>query len=115
MSKARRLLDEIGSPWLKVVIDPANLLQSPEPSRSFEVIEEAVDWLGPDIVLAHAKEANIPKPNDVFYKFFMSQFITHLSQASYNGAIIMHGLGENEVESKTAFLRSILEFRLKDG
>ena len=25
VSKARRLLDEIGSPWLKVVIDPGQL------------------------------------------------------------------------------------------
>jgi len=77
--RARRLLDEIGSPWLKVVIDPANLLHSGDEGRleeileeAFdtegdrvkiqvkrgrleEILEEAFDWLGPDIVLAHAK------------------------------------------------------------
>jgi sugar phosphate isomerase/epimerase len=53
--RARRLLDEVASPWLKIVIDPANLAQAdPEPPWQ-EIIDEAVDWLGPEIVLAHAK------------------------------------------------------------
>jgi sugar phosphate isomerase/epimerase len=54
--RARRLLDEIGSPWLKVVIDPANLLRPGDMSRLHEILAEAFDWIGPDIVLAHAKE-----------------------------------------------------------
>ena len=56
VSKARRLLDEIDSPWLKVVIDPANLLRPGEFHRKDEILEEAFDWLGADIVLAHAKD-----------------------------------------------------------
>jgi sugar phosphate isomerase/epimerase len=55
VAKARRLLDEIGSPWLKVVIDPANLIRPGELPRASEILEEAFDWLGSDIVLAHAK------------------------------------------------------------
>ena len=59
VSKARRLLDEIGSPWLKVVIDPANprfVLASftSEWTRGYN--DEAFDWLGADIILAHAKD-----------------------------------------------------------
>jgi sugar phosphate isomerase/epimerase len=77
--RARRLLDEIESPWLKVVIDPANLLSPGDLSRRYpieykdsiavylpgerfeekgrltEVLDEVFDWLGNDIVLAHAK------------------------------------------------------------
>jgi sugar phosphate isomerase/epimerase len=55
VSKARRLLDEIDSPWLKVVIDPANLIPSGDMSRVNEIFSEAFDWLCPDVVLAHAK------------------------------------------------------------
>jgi sugar phosphate isomerase/epimerase len=55
VSKARRLLDEINSPWLKVVIDPANLIPAGDMRRMSEILNEAFDWLGPDIVLAHAK------------------------------------------------------------
>jgi sugar phosphate isomerase/epimerase len=53
--RARRLLDEIGSPWLKVVIDPANLFSPGEVRPLSELLREAFDWLGKDIVLAHAK------------------------------------------------------------
>jgi sugar phosphate isomerase/epimerase len=57
--RARRLLDEVDSPWLKVVIDPANLVRPGELDRLPEILDEACDWLGPDIVLAHAKEPRI--------------------------------------------------------
>jgi len=53
--RARRLLDEISSPWLKVVIDPASLLHSGDRGRLGEILDQSLDWLGPDIVLAHAK------------------------------------------------------------
>ena len=60
VAKARRLLDEVDSPWLKVVIDPANLIPSRRTRLMHfamdEILNEAFDWLGPDIVLAHAKD-----------------------------------------------------------
>jgi sugar phosphate isomerase/epimerase len=61
VSKARRLLDEVGSPWLKVVIDPASLMRVGDFPRVNEILEEAFDWLGPDIVLAHAKNPTIDR------------------------------------------------------
>ncbi len=57
--RARRLLDEIGSPWLKVVLDPANLVHSDHRGRLTEILDEAVDWLGADVVLAHAKPPSV--------------------------------------------------------
>jgi sugar phosphate isomerase/epimerase len=54
--RARRLLDEVNSPWLKVVIDPTNLLRPGEMGRLLVILDEAFDWIGPEIVLAHAKE-----------------------------------------------------------
>ncbi len=51
VARARMLLDEVDSPWLKVVIDPANLLRPGDFDRMEEVLDEAFDWLGPDIVL----------------------------------------------------------------
>ncbi|MHB1557110.1 MAG: sugar phosphate isomerase/epimerase family protein [Isosphaeraceae bacterium] len=55
VARARMLLDTIGSPWLKVVLDPANLLREGELERRDEMLDEAFDWLGPEIVLVHAK------------------------------------------------------------
>ena len=44
--RARRLLDEIDSPWLKVVIDPANLLDFDDLDRLSEIVEEAAVFHG---------------------------------------------------------------------
>lgn len=55
VARARMLLDQIGSPWLKVVLDPANLLREGELDRCEEMSDEAFDWLGPEIVLVHVK------------------------------------------------------------
>ena len=54
--KARRLLDEVKSPCLKVLMDGANLFRSGDLPRMREILNEAFDLLGRDIVLAHAKE-----------------------------------------------------------
>lgn len=53
--RARKLLDEIDSPLLRVVIDPTNLFRPGEVRPLCELLCEAFDWLGQDFVLAHAK------------------------------------------------------------
>jgi sugar phosphate isomerase/epimerase len=54
--KARRLIDEIGSPFLKVTIDPANLFPAGQLPRMREILDEAFALVGKDVVLAHAKD-----------------------------------------------------------
>src|SRR5262249_50807603 len=51
--KGRRLLDELGSPRLKVVMDAANLFHAGDLARMHGVLDEAFNLLGNDIVLAH--------------------------------------------------------------
>jgi sugar phosphate isomerase/epimerase len=54
--KMRRLLDEMASDHLQVVLDPVNLL-SPENFRAqSRVVAEALDLLGDDIAVVHAKD-----------------------------------------------------------
>ena len=53
---ARRLLNELRSPRLKIVIDPANLFHPADLPRMDEIMDEAFDLLGGDIAMAHAKE-----------------------------------------------------------
>jgi len=55
-SKGRRLLDQMQSPYLKVVMDPANIFHQGELPRMREILPEAFDLLGEDIVIAHAKD-----------------------------------------------------------
>jgi sugar phosphate isomerase/epimerase len=52
----RRLLDEIRSPCLRVIIDPANLFDGGDLDRQRDTLREAFQMLGDDLVLAHAKD-----------------------------------------------------------
>ena len=106
---ARRMLDEIGSPALGIVFDAANLidpgLATPESMRS--VITGAVTLLGPDIVLAHAKELTAGRravpagagmlPWDLI--------IDTLDGAGFGGTLVIHGLDEADVPVAVRTLR----------
>ncbi len=109
--KGRRLLDEMRSPRLKVVIDAANLFDVRDParrlSRSEEILEEAFELLGGDLLLAHAKDVKgsgevvAVGKGDLDYDLYLK----HLNEAGYDGPLVMHGLAEEEVEGSLAFLR----------
>lgn len=110
--KARRLLDEIGSPRLKVVMDGANIFHQGELPRMRELLEEAVTLLGPDIVLAHAKDldhdgeaGHLAAGRGVLdYPLYLAL----LRRSGFAGALILHGLAETEVEACLAFVRAAL-------
>lgn len=112
--KGRRLLDEMRSPHLKVVMDAANLFDAEDPdrrlSRSGGIMAEAFELLGDDIVIAHAKDVRMSGEfvaagrGDLDYDLYLD----HLVEAGYNGPLILHGLGEEEVEGSLAFLRERL-------
>lgn len=51
----KRLLDEINSEHLKVIMDAADLVRVSELDRQEEVFEEIFNYIGKDIVAAHAK------------------------------------------------------------
>jgi sugar phosphate isomerase/epimerase len=109
--KGRRLLDEMRSPRLKVVMDAANLFDSEDParrlSRSEEILNEAFELLGGDILLAHAKD--VKESGEVVAvgkgDLDFDLYLKHLSEAGYGGPLVMHGLAEEEIEGSLAFLR----------
>lgn len=55
---ARRLLDEIGSAHLKIVLDPVNLLTADNLHRQAAIIDEAFALLGADIAALHLKDVD---------------------------------------------------------
>jgi sugar phosphate isomerase/epimerase len=107
--KARRLLDELRSPRLKVVMDAANLFHAGELAHMRTVLDEAFDLLGPDIVVAHAKDldhdgeaGHLPAGQGVLD---YDRYLSLLHAAGFDGPLILHGLAEPEVEACLAFLR----------
>ncbi|HET7272877.1 MAG TPA: sugar phosphate isomerase/epimerase [Rubrobacter sp.] len=113
--KGRRLLDEMRSPHLKVVMDAANLFDAEDPARrlnrSQEILYEAFELLGEVIVIAHAKDVRgsgefvAAGKGDLDYDLYMK----YLTEAGYHGPLILHGLAEEEVEGSVAFLRERLD------
>jgi sugar phosphate isomerase/epimerase len=111
--KARRVLDELKSPRLKIIIDPANLLRRADLPRMREVLDEAFDLLGGDIILAHAKElgADGQAGQRALGTGVLDweHYLALLQRAQFNGPMIMHGFEEKDVEASTEFVRSALE------
>lgn len=54
--RARRVLDEIASPNLQIILDPVNLLDISNYQDQEAIVEEAIDVLGPDVAMVHLKD-----------------------------------------------------------
>ena len=111
--KGRRLLDEMQSPHLKVVMDAANIFHTGELPRMREILDEAFALLGKDIVIAHAKDLSRDgEAGDVAagrgvldYDYYLSL----LHKAGFDGPLILHGLNEEDVAESVDFLRTKLQ------
>jgi sugar phosphate isomerase/epimerase len=110
--KARRLLDEVGSPHLKVTIDPANLFHTGELPRMKEILDEAFALLGKDIVLAHAKD--LDRDGEAGHKaagegvLDYDRYVALLRKFEFKGPLLLHGLSVAQVPACLAFLRAKL-------
>ncbi len=106
-TKARRLLDEIGSPRLKVVLDPANLFDPDNLGRMDRVLDEAFDLLSSDVALVHAKDV-LPDGSGTTsaglgvldYPRFAALYHRH----SLDVPIVLHGLAEADVATCREFV-----------
>jgi len=108
--KARRLMEEIGSPHLKVTLDPSNLFHTGELPRMKEILDEAFALVGKDIIMTHAKDVDrdgaaghLPAGHG---KLDYDHFMRLLSANRYKGPILLHGLTEQQVPECLAFIRA---------
>ena len=108
--KGRRLLNEMRSSRLKVVMDAANLFREGELAHSQEVLDEACELLGKDIVIAHAKD--VKSTGEVVAAgrggLDYDRYLENLRRVGFEGPLILHGLEESEVEGSVAFLHTNL-------
>jgi sugar phosphate isomerase/epimerase len=112
-ARGHALLAAMQSPRLKVVIDPANLIVPGDERPMSQVLDEAFDLLGEQIVIAHAKDRGA---DDTFraagegildYDHYL-----HLLQArAFPGPLIIHGLAETQVDAALQFIHDKLQRR----
>lgn len=90
---ARKLLDEVKSTRLKIILDAANLVGVDGLSRQQAIIAEAVDLLGPDVCLAHVKDIDgggrVVAPGRGAID--LPLFVQALRRGGFDGALIGHG------------------------
>jgi len=107
---ARRMLDELASPHVRIVVDGANLLVPEQPERQERILREAFHLLGGDLVLAHAKDL-LPDGTVVAAGSGILDYALYvdlLRAAGYDGPLVLHGLAEDAVPAAVAFLRARL-------
>lgn len=104
---ARRLIDELGSPRLKIVLDPANLFERATVAEARAIVERALDLLADRIVMAHAKDrradGGFAAAGSGMIDF--RHFARALRGAGFDGPLVAHGLSEAEAPAVAAFLR----------
>ena len=107
--KARRIIDQIGSPYLKVVMDGANIFHTGELPRMREILDEAFALLGEHIAFAHAKD--LDRDGEAGHLaagkglLDYDQYLSLLNDIDSDVPIVLHGLSEAEVNGCVAFLR----------
>lgn len=113
--KARRLIDTMRSPYLKVILDGANLFSKgtayPEVSR--HTLEHAFDLLAGDIVSVHGKDIKAGSGLDFTYAgngiVDFDYMLERLKRIGYKGGITLHGNhNEREIPLAVEFMREKL-------
>lgn len=108
---ARQLLDEIKSPHLKIVLDPANLFETASLEEQRRLVAEAVDLLADSIVMGHAKDRT---PSGGFTAagcgvLDYPHYLACLKSARFDGAMVTHGLSAKDAGRVASFLTAQME------
>ncbi|NLD86707.1 MAG: sugar phosphate isomerase/epimerase [Clostridiales bacterium] len=113
--KARRIMDEVGSDKLKMILDGANLFHKGEAKK--ENVRPALDlafrYFGRDIVLAHGKD--IREGNGIDFcgtGFGIVDFpymLEKLREIDYPGDMMLHGIfDEKDMVTCLQYMKSIM-------
>ena len=107
---ARRLIDELQSPSLAIVLDPANLFEVEALVDQRRIIAGAVDLLADRIVMAHAKDRDAIGGFAAAGKGVVDfpHFLGRLRAAGFAGDLVTHGLAAAEAPFVAAFLAQSL-------
>ncbi|RCW80485.1 sugar phosphate isomerase/epimerase family protein [Paracoccus lutimaris] len=105
---AERLLAELRSPRLKIVLDPANLFETASDGTRRAVIADAIRRLGPHIAMAHAKDR---APDGGFVAagsgvVDFAELVARLRAEGFDGPLVAHGCTADEAAGVARHLRA---------
>lgn len=108
---ARRLLDQIASPRLRIVLDPANLFEVASDAERRRLVEQAADLLGDAIGMAHAKDRSADGSFTAAGHGVIDfpHFVRSLRGVGFEGALVTHGLDATDAPAVARFLEHVLD------
>lgn len=109
-AKASRLIEELGSPTLAVVLDPANLFEGDDVVGQRRIVAKAISLLADRIVMGHAKDRDAGGNFVAAGKGVLDypHYLRCLREAGFDGDLVAHGLSAREAPDVSAFLRGLL-------
>jgi sugar phosphate isomerase/epimerase len=110
--QAITMLDQIGSPALKITYDAANLLDPDgyDPAAAAAAITRDIATLGPHIALGHAKELIADRTPTAPGRGLLPWplIVQTLHEAGFDGTLVIHGLPETGVPLAVTTLEAAL-------
>jgi sugar phosphate isomerase/epimerase len=107
---AKRIVNEMASSDLGILLDAANLLTPETLSRQEAVIDEAMGLLGGALLLAHAKDINasgkVVAPGEG--EVNLMAFTKALRRAGYDDALVAHGFAAEKAGVAAKVLQRII-------
>lgn len=104
-ARAARLLREVPSRRLRIILDPANLVSDGGADQD-RIFETAADFLHERIALAHAKDRDargeVVAAGQGIIDF--PRFFAHLARIGFRGPVVAHGLAAEEAPEVSRFL-----------
>ncbi len=107
---AMRLIAEMGSRKLRIVLDPANLFEAATPDEARSIVARAVDTAAGHVAMAHAKDrhadGSFATAGTGVVDF--GDFLARLKASGFDGALVTHGLAADEASGVAAFLKEMV-------
>lgn len=110
VSDARRLIGEMGSPRLRIVLDPANLFERGTPGEARDIVADAVETAAGHLAMAHAKDRYADGRFATAGKGVVDfpDFIKRLKSVGFKGPLVTHGLSASEASGVALFLKGLI-------
>jgi len=107
---AMRLIAEMGSKRLRIVLDPANLFEQAEAAQARAIVAAAVERTAGHVAMAHAKDrfadGRFATAGQGVVDF--ADFVARLKTSGFDGPLVTHGLSAEEAPGVARFLKGLL-------
>jgi sugar phosphate isomerase/epimerase len=108
--RARALIDQLGSPRLRIVLDPANLFEVATLDEQRRTVAAAIELLADRIVMGHAKDRHADGRFATAGTGVLDypHYLACLKRVGFDGPLITHGLAAAEAAGVATFLKRVL-------